>query len=224
MKNRLTSSLQNVKRFTLISPTLTTGIKGMARLNDFMTKIDLSVLNDYVSANGKSVIYAKGEEIVQQGCLCRYVGIVKSGYFKYVALNSKGEDVVTGFSFVGEVVTDYVRGFLFDQTSLTSIVAGCDTEILRVSVEDVRHHLKERHPGFVANASSYILQEAYRRYLDTLVKTPTERFHELVTRYPKDIHNLPIQEIASYLGISRRQLHRIREVESATDTPESENI
>ena len=78
-----------------------------------MTRIDLSVLNDYVAANGKSVVYAKGERIVQQGRLCRYVGVVKSGYFKYVALNSKGQEVVTGFSFEGEVVTDYVQGFLY---------------------------------------------------------------------------------------------------------------
>lgn len=51
--------------------------KDMAQLNDFMTRIDLSVLNDYVTANGKSVVYARGERIVQQGQLCRYVGVVK---------------------------------------------------------------------------------------------------------------------------------------------------
>ena len=61
-----------------------------------MTRIDLSVLNDYVAANGKSIAYAKGERIVQEGCLCRYVGVVQSGYFKYEALNSKGgKEVVT---------------------------------------------------------------------------------------------------------------------------------
>ena len=49
----------------------------MAQLNDFMTRIDLSVLNDYVADNGKSVVYAKGERIVQQGSLCRYVGVVQ---------------------------------------------------------------------------------------------------------------------------------------------------
>ena len=68
----------------------------MAELNDFMTRIDLSVLNEYVAANGKSAVYARGERIVQQGQLCRYVDVVKSGYFKYVALNSKGHEVVTG--------------------------------------------------------------------------------------------------------------------------------
>ena len=60
--------------------------------------------------------------------------------------------------------------------------------------------------------------------IQRLVKTPAERFHELVSRYPGVIHNLPIQEIASYLGISRRQLHRIREAESAADASECEDI
>ena len=196
----------------------------MAQLNDFMKRIDLSVLNDYVAANGKSVVYARGDRIVQQGRLCRYVGVVKSGYFKYVALNSKGQEVVTGFSFEGEVVTDYVQGFLYDQPSLTSIVAGCDAGVQCVSVEDARRFISERNPGFVAEVSSNLLQEAYCRYLNVLVKTPTERFHELVSRYSSVIHNLPIQEIASYLGISRRQLHRIREAESAADASECEDI
>lgn len=57
-----------------------------------------------------------------------------------------------------------------------------------------------------------------------LVKTPTERFRELASRYAGVTHNLPIQEIASYLGISRRQLHRIREAESAADAFECEDI
>jgi CRP-like cAMP-binding protein len=196
----------------------------MAQLNEFMTRIDLSVLNAYAEANGKSVVYAKGERIVQQGRLCRYVGVVKSGYFKYVALNSKGQEVVTGFSFEGEVVTDYVQGFLYYQPSLTSIVAGCDAEVRRVSVEDARRFIIERNSGFVAEVSSNLLQEAYCRYLNVLVKTPTERFHELVSRYPDVIHNLPIQEIASYLGISRRQLHRIREAKSTADASNSEDI
>lgn len=104
----------------------------MARLNEFITRIDLSELNDYVANNGKDVVYAKGERIVQQGCLCRY--------------------------------------------------------------------------------------------LDTLVKTPSERFRELVIRNPMEIHNLPMQEIASYLGISRRQLHRIREAKSAAETSGSKDI
>ncbi len=41
----------------------------MARLNDFMTRIDLSVMNDYIASNGKNIVYTKGDRIVQQGHL-----------------------------------------------------------------------------------------------------------------------------------------------------------
>lgn len=196
----------------------------MARLNDFMARIDLRALNEYVAANGRSVAYAKGDTIVRQGQQCRYVGVIRSGYFKYVACNSKGQEVVTGFSFVGEVVTDFVRGFLFDQTCLTTIVAGCDAEILRIPIDEIRRYLRERDPDFVADASSTLLQEAYCRYLDLLVKTPAERYKDLVGRYPGMMRDLPIQEMASYLGVSRRQLHRIREAESTPVIPDSEKM
>ncbi len=101
----------------------------MTELNDFMTRIDLSVLNDYIATNGNRVVYAKGERIVQQGRLCRYVGVVK--------------------------------------TAISSI--------------------------WLSIQRGWMLREAYCSYLNMLVKTPSERFHELVSRYPGVTHNLPIQ-------------------------------
>ena len=77
-------------------------------------------------------------------------GCGKVGILKICGPQFKGQEVVTGFSFEGEVVTDYVRGFLFDQPSLTSLVAGCDAEVQRVTVEDARRFIVERNPGFVA--------------------------------------------------------------------------
>lgn len=98
----------------------------MATINDFLKKIDITDLSEYVDTHGILTHYSKGEMLVGEGRHCRYIGIVKSGYFKFVAYNSKGQEIVTGFSFVGEVVSDFVRGFLFGQTFLTTIVAGCD--------------------------------------------------------------------------------------------------
>ena len=139
---------------------------------------------------------------------------IKSGYFKFFAYNSKGQEIVTGFSFVGEAVSDFVSGSLFGQTCLTKIVAGCDAEILLVTIDELRNYLQERNPGFIAHSSSILLQEAYQCYLDVLVKSPAERYRELVSRYPNLIGLLSVQEEASFLGVSRRQLHRIRKAET----------
>lgn len=183
----------------------------MAQFNDFLTRVDMSAMIDYVIAHGRSVSYVKGDIFVQEGSLCRYIGIVKSGYFKFMVVNSKGQEVVTGFSFPGDVVTDFVRGILFRQSCLTSIVAGSDSEVLQISAAAARRYILEKHPGFLNEAGARLLQEAYIRYLHVLSKTPAERYAELIARYPEVTVDLPVQELASFLGVSRRQFQRIRE-------------
>lgn len=182
----------------------------MARLNDFFTRIDLSILTDYAVKNGRIVKYSRGEVLCRESEICRYIGIVRSGYFKFVSLGSKGEECVTGFSFEDEAVFDYVQSFLQNSPSLTSIVAGSDAEIVQVPLADLRNYLLEDEPDFIVKTSAVLLQEAYRRYIDLYVKTPSQRYAELCQRCHESVSIIPLQEIASYLTISRRQLHRIR--------------
>lgn len=183
----------------------------MAQFNDFLTRIDMSAVSDYVIVHGHSVSYARGDIFVQQGSLCRHVGIVKKGYLKFMVVNTKGQEVVTGFSFPGDVVTDFVRSILFRQSCLTTIAAGCDSEVLQVSAAAARRYVMEKYPGFLNEAGARLLQEAYIRYLHVLSKTPAERYAELIARYPEVTETIPVQELASFLGVSRRQFQRIRE-------------
>lgn len=186
----------------------------MARLTDFLADIDLSELEDYILSHGKPVSYSRGESLVQPGEVCPYFGLVKSGYFKYSALNSKAQEVVGAFVFEGDIVTDFAYSFLFGEPTTVAITAGCDSEIIRMPIAAVRRHLSETHPQFIAKVSAHLLKEAYRRYLTLLVKTPAERYHDLLSRHTDIVNQIPLQEIASFLGVSRRQLHRIRESES----------
>lgn len=184
---------------------------GMSRLNDFLDKVNMTELYDYCLAHGAIVRYAKGETMVKEGEVCRHVGIVKAGYFKYVSNGSAGQECVTGFSFIGDVVTDYVRSFLFDKPSYSSIVAGCDAEVIILPLEELRSYILECNPAFMRNASSILLQEAYRRYLDMHTMTAAERYAMLCERFKEDIHIISVSELASYLAVSRRQLNRIRD-------------
>lgn len=182
----------------------------MSRLNDFLSQIDLDPLIGYCREHGTEVAYAKGDRLAQEGELCRYMGIVLNGYFKYTSLNSKGEECVTGFSFKDEVVTDYVRSFLFNQPSLTSIIAGSDAMVLQVRIADIRPYLLSQYPDLVASSMPVLLHEAYRRYLAVHILSPAERYTQLCERHHDVISDIPLNEIASYLSISRRQFQRIR--------------
>lgn len=182
----------------------------MAYLNDFMKRLDMTALQDYIEAHGRVVSYAKGQAIVAEGQLCRLMGVVKSGYFKFTSLTSGGDEVVTGFSFEGDVVCDYVRTFMQLKPSLSTIKAGCDCELKQVSLAEAREYVLSRCPGFIGNASSVLLAEAYQRYLNMYIKSPAERYAELIKRRDGVVDILTLAETASFLGISRRHLQRIR--------------
>ncbi len=47
--------------------------------------------------------------------------------------------------------------------------------------------MAETQPDFVGQASSHLLMEAYRRYLDMHTKTPQQRYIDLISRCHEDI-------------------------------------
>lgn len=157
------------------------------------------------------MVYEKGEEFVAEGSVCRYVGLVLSGYFKYSMFDTSGNERIAGFGFENEIITDFVRSVQFNQPAWTSIVAGCRSEILRVPLPQMREYLDEHHPVYIANVSKHVLAEAYSRSLMMLKLSPLERYRALYPRLVDVIDLIPIQELASFFGISRRQFQRIRE-------------
>lgn len=183
----------------------------MPCLNDALTLIDFDVLKKYIEENGTTIPYSKGEPMVWQGKPCRYVGIIKKGYFKYVVINSDGNEIVTGFSFPGEPVTDFVNTLLNGTPCATCIIAGEKTEVDCVSLSDFIAHLKSISVDFLNKVTPKLFRGAYQRYLDTLVKSPSDRYQELVAEHPDFVEIIPAKELASFLGISRRQFQRIRE-------------
>lgn len=183
----------------------------MAKLNDFMSSIDLSMLEGYCREHGHSKSYRRGDRLVEEGRMCRHIGIVKSGYFKYTILSTAGEECVTGFSFAGEIVGDFVRSFLYNRPAMTSIIAGRDAEVIQVPIADARPYILSRNPSYCSDASAVLLTEAYRRYLSVHKRTPAERYSDLRHRFGHVIDTITNSDLASYLTISRRQFQRIRE-------------
>lgn len=182
----------------------------MARLNDFMVRADLTPMVEYCREFGVPAVYEKGEAFVTEGSVCRYVGLVLSGYFKYSMLDTSGNERIAGFGFENEIITDFVRSVQFGQPAWTSIVAGCKSEILRVPLPEILDYLAEHNPIYIANVSKHVLAEAYSRSLMMLKLSPLERYQALYPRLVDVIDMIPIQELASFFGISRRQFQRIR--------------
>lgn len=182
----------------------------MAQINDFLSHIDFEAMREYCMANGKTVRYAKGDCFAEVGRVGRYVGFVHSGYFKYCVLTSKCDYAVTGFSFADECIMDFTRSFIFDKPSQITIIAGCDSEVTQVPLPAFRDFISKDNPGLIPRMSAVVLEEAYGRYLHLYQKSPTERYHELVEKYPDVLEQVTLRDIASYLLVTPIHLSRIR--------------
>ncbi len=105
----------------------------MARLNDFLLKIDLDELVKYIEINGTPRLYHKDEIMCEQGEVCPRIAIIRRGYFKHYVINATGEKCITGFSFHGEVVTDFVCSFISDKPAFASVSAGREAEVIEMA-------------------------------------------------------------------------------------------
>lgn len=60
-----------------------------------------------------------------------------------------------------------------------------------------------------------LFEQVYGQVLNVYSSTPEQRYRQLLSRYPRLFELVSLGEIATYLNISRRQLHRFLETMSA---------
>lgn len=183
--------------------------KPMLKFNLYDQKIDFAAIKDACREKGTHTHYAKDEHFVQQGYVGKYLGVVESGYFKYVTLTSSGEEAVVGFAFEGEIVADYYNSFN-DLPSEISIKAGSDAEVSQIRTAEARELFYSVYHDSLSSINGALFSEIYARYLELHRKTPTERYLDLIKLYPGLLATVSLRDIASYLLITPTYLSRIR--------------
>lgn len=183
--------------------------KPMPKFNLYDQKFDFAAIKDACREKGTHTHYAKDEPFVQQGYVGKYLGVVESGYFKYVTLTSSGEEAVVGFAFEGEIVADYYNSFN-DLPSEISIKAGSDAEVSQIRTVEARELFYSVYHDCLSSINGALFSEIYARYLELHRKTPTERYLDLIKLYPGLLATVSLRDIASYLLITPTYLSRIR--------------
>lgn len=156
-------------------------------------------------------IVEKKEYLLKQDHICTFEAYVVKGCLKTYMLDTKGNEVVIYFSIEDWWVGD-LRSFHFRTPSIINIQALERTEIAYISVENYSL-LLNRFPQF-ERIFYFMLQSSMsvfmQRYYNYLAKSAEERYEEFVRRYPKIYARVPLQSIASYLGITPEFLSKIR--------------
>ncbi|MEE0978377.1 MAG: Crp/Fnr family transcriptional regulator [Muribaculaceae bacterium] len=182
--------------------------------NTYIDQIDFVAWREICVSKGKLRHFAKGEEFVSIGKVGRYIGFIQSGTLKYVARSSDGTEHVMGLVFGEGLVADWPF-CLYGKEAKLAIVAVTDCEIYCVAAEEVKKRM-DSDPQFrdiIMHSTEEVYTTVYDRYVDLYVKTPQQRYDELVSRHPDLFDLFSLKDIASFLNITPTHLSRLRKGE-----------
>ncbi|MCM1076564.1 MAG: Crp/Fnr family transcriptional regulator [Bacteroides sp.] len=179
--------------------------------NTYINRIDSEAWRELCVSKGTLRRYAKGEEFVSAGKVGRYIGFIVSGTLKYMVCSDDGTEHVMGMVFGEGFVADWPF-CLYGRKAKLSIVAVTDCEIYCIPSKEVKEKI-DTDPHFkdiVMHSTEEVYTTVYDRYIDLYVKTPQQRYDELVSRHPDLFDLFSLKDIASFLNITPTHLSRLR--------------
>ena len=153
----------------------------------------------------------KGAYFFEGGKVCEQVAFVQSGIFRHFYLDDLGEEVTYCFTFPNNFVTAY-SSFVSNQSTPEQIQALTAGHLLVMPKKEIER-LVNTHKGWMAFAKiiaekQYIKREN-RIFLLQKEKAKLKYQHLLQTK-PEYLQTIPLQYLASYIGITQRHLSRLR--------------
>lgn len=152
----------------------------------------------------------KGNYLLKSGNRCLSLSFVHSGLLRIFA-NTDTKEITQWISTKGNFTGD-LTSFLFDTPSLMSIQALADAEISYISKEDYKH-LGEVLPKWHELEKLFIARcfiTLEERIFSHLSMTSKERYHTFFNQNKELFNQVPLQYIASMLGMAPETLSRIR--------------
>ena len=178
-------------------------------LNSFITLTD----NEVTSLTSKLVHkeLRKKELFVRAGDICSKILFFKSGYFRFFHFDYNGNEITSDFIFAPGIITSYTS-LLTGKPSFVNVQVMEDIEILELKKSDL-YYLYNQYQNFekLGRLIAESVAKSSEEHLFLLLNQPAEvRYKKLVEKYPQFIKNIPLQYIASYLGITQETLSRMR--------------
>lgn len=156
-------------------------------------------------------VLKKGETLHRAGETIRGLYFIAKGAIRANQLKEDGGEVQRAFFFENEVATDY-DSLIKQEPGTTSLIC-LEASVVYYADRSQMLALYQEIPGFEAVGRIFLehlmVQQQKYAALFTLY-TPSERYRYILDHHPELIQRVPLQYLASYLGIARETLSRIR--------------
>jgi CRP-like cAMP-binding protein len=153
----------------------------------------------------------KKQYFLQEGEVCKFGGFIVKGAMRTYSVDGEGAEHIIELLLENWWVADR-ESFNMLTPSSYNIDAWEDTDMLVFTKEDLTKYI-EPIPAIIEMFRSLDAKHAFasQKRLNTFISyTAEKRYSELVKTYPEFLQRFPQHLIASYLGITKETLSRLR--------------
>ncbi|AJW62315.1 Cyclic nucleotide-binding domain protein [Elizabethkingia miricola] len=166
---------------------------------------------EWCAASFEPVSITKNTIIEKAGKVPEYLYFIVSGYLWIFHLNEKGEEITTHINCPPGFITSYFN-YINQVPSDENLESITDCQLLRITKTNLEE-LIDKSPAF-KDFSISVFQESIsyneNRSRELATLTAEQRYLKLIKEYPDILQNVPLQYIASFLGMNPKNLSRIR--------------
>jgi CRP-like cAMP-binding protein len=161
--------------------------------------------------HAETVQAERGTVLEQAGAVPRHLYFVVSGYVRLFGYNDAGEEVTSHLNCPPGFITSY-QAFTQQTPAPDSVECVTDCQLVRIRKSGLEALIRESPAlqafGVAIFEQAIAYNEQRARQLATL--SATERYRRLLEQQPDILQHVPLQHIASFLGMNPKSLSRIR--------------
>jgi CRP/FNR family transcriptional regulator len=158
----------------------------------------------------KKKVLNKGEYLLKENQIVNEIAFIEKGVLRLYYL-SDGKEINNHFFLENDYAVSYLD-FLKNRPSRYYIQALDDCELLTFNAESLQiaYDSSKNWERFGRIIAESVYAIATNRFESFLFLSAKERYLQMLNDYPKFIQRIPLYHLASYLGIERESLSRIR--------------
>jgi CRP/FNR family transcriptional regulator, anaerobic regulatory protein len=183
-----------------------TQFKGWLKNVSFLTETDCNLFEPFLQTR-----QIKNKDIVlYEGQVCKELGFINNGVFRMYYL-SDGKEINTHFSFENEFVVNY-DSFLQESPSRYFIQALEDAEIVTFNLPTLQsaYNQSQNWERFGRIMAEYSYKLTTKRVEGFMFMDAEQRYLQMMKETPHFLERVPLYHLASYIGVERESLSRLR--------------
>lgn len=154
---------------------------------------------------------SKSEFFVKEGNSFKEIAFIQTGIFRSYYTSDDGTENTFCFRFPNNLLAPY-SAFITGNPSMETMQAITDTNLLVIKKKEIDQLINEN-PNwtkFLKLNAEYEYLELEKRFFQMQKDNATQRYVSLLQNQPEYVRDIPLQYLASYLGVTQRHLSRIR--------------